>query len=78
MNKRDHKIYLKDNQNNLEVSLARKQFDDQPDAMFKDSNIPISDRGNGVRSGKFQLGLECTSSLSDDAAGWVIAYMGLQ
>ncbi len=52
MNKRDHKIYLRDKQN-LEVRLARKQFDDQPDAMFKDSNIQyqIAERTRAIGCG---------------------------
>ncbi len=52
MNKRDHKIYLRDKQN-LEARLARKQFDDQPDAMFKDSNLQyqIADRTRAIGCG---------------------------
>ena len=38
VNKRDHKIILRDKQN-LETRLIRKQYEDQPDSMFKDSNI---------------------------------------
>ncbi len=52
MNKRDHKIYLRDKQN-LDARLARKQFEDQPDAMFKDSNIhyQIADRTRAIGFG---------------------------
>ena len=35
VNKRDHKIYLRDKKN-LESRLARKQFEDQPNPMFRD------------------------------------------
>jgi hypothetical protein len=38
VNKRDHKIYLR-NKHNLSGRLVRKQHEDQPDPMFKDSNI---------------------------------------
>ena len=38
MNKRDHKTYLRDKQN-LDTRLVRKQYEDQPKSMFKDSNI---------------------------------------
>ncbi len=38
MNKRNHKILQRDKQN-LEKRLERKRFEDQPEAMFKDSNI---------------------------------------
>ena len=38
MNKKNHKIYLRDKQN-LATRLERKQFEDQPNAMFKDSNL---------------------------------------
>jgi len=43
--KRDHKILRRDKQN-LEKRLERKHFDDQPEPMFKDSNIvyEIGDR----------------------------------
>ncbi len=52
MNKRDHKTYLRDKQN-LEVRLARKQFDDQPDAMFKDANVQyqIAERTRAIGCG---------------------------
>ena len=42
VNKRDHKIYLRDKQN-LETRLERKQFEDQPHSMFKDANIPFGE-----------------------------------
>ena len=38
VNKRDHKIILRDKQN-LDTRLVRKQYEDQPDPLFKDSNI---------------------------------------
>lgn len=38
MKKRDHKIWLRDKKN-LERRLERKQYEDQPRAMFKDANI---------------------------------------
>ena len=52
MNTRNHKILLRDKQN-LEKRLARKQFDDQPDAMFKDVNIQyqIAERTRAVGYG---------------------------
>ncbi len=37
-NKRDYKIHLRDRQN-LEARLERKQYEDQPATIFKDSNI---------------------------------------
>jgi hypothetical protein len=52
VNTRNHKILLRDKQN-LEKRLARKQFDDQPDAMFKDVNIQyqIAERTRAVGYG---------------------------
>jgi len=52
VNKRDHKIYLRDKQN-LQFRLARKQFDDQPYPMFKDSNLQyqIADRTRAIGCG---------------------------
>ncbi len=52
MNKRDHKIYLRDKQN-LESRLARRQFEDQPNAMFKDSNLQyqIAERTRAIGFG---------------------------
>jgi len=38
VNKRNHKIYLRDKQN-LDTRLARRQYQDQLDPIFKDSNI---------------------------------------
>jgi hypothetical protein len=38
VNKRDHRIHLRDKQN-LNTRLARRQFEDQPESMFKDSNL---------------------------------------
>jgi hypothetical protein len=50
--KRDHKIYLRDKQN-LQARLVRKQFQDQPDPMFKDSNAhyEIAERTRAVGFG---------------------------
>jgi len=52
VNKRDHKIYLRDKQN-LDTRLERKQYADQPDSMFKDSNIryEIAKRTRAIGSG---------------------------
>jgi len=52
VNKRNHKIYLRDKRN-LETRLERKQYPDQPDSMFKDSNIhyEIADRTRAVGCG---------------------------
>jgi hypothetical protein len=52
VNKRDHKIYTRDKQN-LEARLVRKQYEDQPDSMFKDGNIhyQIAERTRGVGFG---------------------------
>jgi hypothetical protein len=52
VNKRNHTIYLKDKQN-LSNRLERKQYEDQPEAMFKDSNIDyeISDRVRAIGFG---------------------------
>jgi hypothetical protein len=52
VNKRDHKIYLRDKQN-LETRLERKQYQDQPNSMFKDPNIryEIAERTRAIGSG---------------------------
>jgi hypothetical protein len=52
VNKRDHKIYLRDKQN-LEKRLERKQYEDQPRPMFKDSNLryEIAERVRAIGSG---------------------------
>jgi hypothetical protein len=52
VNKRDHKIYLRDKQN-LKSRLERKQYEDQPDAMFKDPNIhyQIAERTRAIGFG---------------------------
>jgi hypothetical protein len=52
VNKRNHKIYVRDKQN-LETRLERKQYPDQPDPMFKDSNIQfeISERTRAIGCG---------------------------
>ena len=52
MNKRDHKNYLRDKQN-LDTRLARRQYEDQPDFMFKDCNIhyQIAERTRAIGFG---------------------------
>jgi hypothetical protein len=52
VNKRNHKIHLRDKKN-LESRLERKQFEDQPDPMFKDGNThyEIADRARAVGFG---------------------------
>jgi hypothetical protein len=52
VNKRDHKIYLRDKQN-LNTRLARKQYEDQPNSMFKDPNIhyQIAERARAIGFG---------------------------
>ncbi len=52
MNKRNHKILRRDKQN-LEKRLERKHFADQPEPMFKDSNIvyEIADRIRAIGYG---------------------------
>jgi hypothetical protein len=52
VNKRDHKIYLRDKQN-LNTRLARKQYEDQPNSMFKDPNIhyQIAERTRAIGFG---------------------------
>jgi hypothetical protein len=52
VNKRDHKIYLRDKQN-LEARLVRKQYKDQPESMFKDCNIHyrIAERSRAIGFG---------------------------
>jgi hypothetical protein len=52
VNKRNHKILLRDKQN-LDTRLARKQYEDQPDAMFKDANIhyQIAERTRAIGCG---------------------------
>jgi hypothetical protein len=52
VNKRDHKIYLRDKQN-LDTRLVRKQYEDQPDPMFKDSNVhyEIAERTRAIGFG---------------------------
>jgi hypothetical protein len=52
VNKRDHKICLRDKQN-LEARLVRKQYEDQPKSMFKDSNIhyQIAERTRAIGCG---------------------------
>ena len=52
MNKRNHKTYLRD-KHNLETRLARRQYEDQPDSMFKDSNIhyEIAERTRAIGFG---------------------------
>jgi hypothetical protein len=52
VNKRNHKTYLRDKKN-LETRLARKQYEDQPKSMFKDSNIhyQIAERARAIGFG---------------------------
>jgi hypothetical protein len=52
VNKRDHKIILRDKQN-LDARLIRKQYEDQPDFMFKDPNIryEIADKTRAIGCG---------------------------
>jgi hypothetical protein len=52
VNKRDHNILLRDKQN-LDARLARKRFEDQPDTMFRDSNInyQIAERTRAIGFG---------------------------
>jgi hypothetical protein len=52
VNKRNHKILLRDKQN-LDTRLARRQFEDQPKSMFKDSNLhyQISERTRAIGFG---------------------------
>src|SRR5512136_2315209 len=52
VNKRDHKILLRDKQN-LDTRLVRKQYEDQPDPMFKDSNVhyQIAERTRAIGFG---------------------------
>ncbi len=52
VNKRNHKILLRDKQN-LDTRLLRKQYEDQPDPMFKDSNVhyQIAERTRAIGYG---------------------------
>lgn len=52
VDKRDHRIYLRDKQN-LDSRLVRKQYEDQPHPIFKDSNIhyQIVDRTRAIGFG---------------------------
>lgn len=52
VNKKNHKTYHRDKQN-LEIRLARKQYEDQAEAMFKGTNIfyEISDRTRAIGFG---------------------------
>jgi Transposase DDE domain group 1 len=52
VNKRDHKIYLRDKQN-LEARLVRRQYEDQLNPMFKDSNLhyQIAERSRAIGFG---------------------------
>jgi hypothetical protein len=52
VNERDHKIYLRDKEN-LNARLVRKQYEDQPDLVFKDSNIhyEIAERTRAIGFG---------------------------
>jgi len=52
VNKKDHKTYLRDKQN-LQTRLLRRQYEDQPDSMFKGSNIhyEIAERSRAISFG---------------------------
>ncbi len=52
MNKRNHRILLRDKQN-LTRRLERNQFEDRSDPMFKDSNTyyEIAERTRAIGSG---------------------------
>ena len=69
MNKRNHKIYLRDKQN-LEARLERKQYPDQADPMFKDSNVhfEISERTRAIGCGGIGALHKLVSKLGLDAA----------
>jgi hypothetical protein len=69
VNKRDHKIYLRDKQN-LETRLERKQYPDQGDAMFKDSNIhfEIAERTRAIGCGGIGALHKLVCNLGLDAA----------
>ena len=69
MNKRNHKIYLRDKQN-LEARLERKQYPDQADPMFKDSNIhyEISERTRAIGCGGIGALHKLVCKLGLDAA----------
>lgn len=69
MNKRDHKIYLRDKRN-LETRLERKQYPDQADPMFKDSNIhfEISERTRAIGCGGIGAVHKLVSRLGLDSA----------
>jgi hypothetical protein len=69
VNKRNHKIYLRDKQN-LETRLVRKQYPDQADPMFKDSNIhfEISERTRAISCGGIGALHKLVCKLGLDAA----------
>ena len=69
MNKRNHKILHRDKKN-LEKRLERKQFEDQPAPMFKDSNIvyEIGDRTRAVGYGGIGAIHKMVCKLKLDAA----------
>src|SRR5512137_613190 len=52
VNKRDHKILLNDKQN-LDTRLVRKQYEDQPNPMFRDANVyyQIAERTRAIGFG---------------------------
>ena len=52
MNKRDHKIYLRDKENR-EARLERKQYADQLDTIVKDSNMryEVAERTRAIGCG---------------------------
>jgi len=69
VNKRNHKIYLRDKQN-LEVRLERKQYADQPNPMFQDANIKyeIAERTHAIGFGGIGAMHKLVCSLGLDKA----------
>lgn len=69
MNKRNHKTLLRDKQN-IEVRLKRKQYEDQPDPMFQDSNInyEIAERTRAIGYGGIGAMHKLVCSLGLDKA----------
>ena len=69
MNKRNHRIYLRD-KGNLETRLERRQYPDQADPMFKDSNIhfEISERTRAIGCGGIGAFHKLVCKLGLDAA----------
>jgi hypothetical protein len=69
VNNKNHKIYLRDKQN-LATRLQRKQYPDQANSMFKDSNIhfEISDRTRAISCGGIGALHKLVCKLGLDAA----------